>query len=249
MANIDRPSRPSNACTCILPTPSPTPYTPYVSPLCELSKEDIDNILDSIEAYMNDPDDDLPYPSDETIDELDGDCKDAQTFEQKRRIKKLVKKNFKDLNAIVTMFGALSYSMSSILEDVYTNKESRFLEDFGVLLDDEIVNEEFDLGELGGVTTINQQVDNVISQKDKIAETIPNAITNAIDNWVKNGKLSLVDKIRLSVNRKTKDFFEFAIGEDVGFVIGPSDLQKFKDSEWGNLAEEFNDEFIENPNG
>ena len=129
MPNIDRQSR----CTCILPTPSPTPYTPYVSPLCELSKEDIDNILDSIEAYMNDPDEDLPFPSDETIDELDGDCKDAQTFEQKRRIKKLVKENFKDLNAIVTMFGSVLYGITSIAEDVYTNKESRFLEDFGVL--------------------------------------------------------------------------------------------------------------------
>ena len=241
MPNIDRQSR----CTCILPTPSPTPYTPYVSPLCELSKEDIDNILDSIEAYMNDPDDDLPFPSDETIDELDGDCKDAQTFEQKRRIKKLVKENFKDLNAIVTMFGAVFYGVTSIAEDVYTNKESRFLEDFGVLLDDEIVNEEIDLGDLGGVTTINQQVDQVVAGKEKIAEDLPDAVTDAIDNWVKNGKLSLVDKLRLSVNRKTKDVFEFLLGEDVGFVIGPGDLQKLKDSEWGDLLEGF----IENNNG
>lgn len=244
MAQLDRPGR-AACCISPSPTPSPTPYTPYVSPACELSNDDIENIIASLEAYLNDPDTDLPYPNDQTIDELQNDCKRAQTREQRKRIRKLEKEFATDLSGIITIMAAVGYGMASIFEDVYTNRQSRFLEFAGGLVDQDLINEEIDFEDGSEPTTIKQELETIISQKDKIAETLPNAITNAIDNWVKNGKLSLVDKIRLSVNRKTKDFFELSIGEDVGFVIGPSDLQKFKDSEWGNLIEEF----IENPNG
>ena len=244
MAQLDRPGR-AACCISPSPTPSPTPYTPYVSPACELSNDDIENIIASLEAYLNDPDTDLPYPNDQTIDELQNDCKRAQTREQRKRIRKLEKEFATDLSGIITIMAAVGYGMASIFEDVYTNRQSRFLEFAGGLVDQDLINEEIDFEDGSEPTTIKQELETIISQKDKIAETLPNAITNAIDNWVKNGKLSLVDKIRLSVNRKTKDFFELSIGEDVGFVIGPSDLQKFKDSEWGNLTEEF----FENPNG
>ena len=244
MAQLDRPGR-AACCISPSPTPSPTPYTPYVSPACELSNDDIENIIASMEAYMNDPDTDLPYPNDQTIDELQNDCKRAQTREQRKRIRKLEKEFATDLSGLITIMAAVGYGMASIFEDVYTNRQSRFLESAGGLVDQDLINEEIDFEDGSEPTTIKQSLETIISQKDIIAETLPNAITNAIDNWVKNGKLSLVDKIRLSVNRKTKDFFEFAIGEDVGFVIGPGDLQKFKDSGWGNLTEEF----IENPNG
>lgn len=240
MPNINRPPRPSNACTCILPTPSPTPYTPYVSPACELSNDDIENIIASMEAYMNDPDDtDLPYPNDQTIDELQNDCKSAQTREQRKRIRKLEKEFVKDFSGIITLMGALTYGATSIFEDVFTNRQSRFLEFAGGLVDQDLINEEIDFEDGSEPTSIKQEVDAIISQKDEIAETLPNAITNAIDNWVKNGKLSLVDKLRLSVNRKTKDMFETLLGEDVGFVIGPSDAKKLRESGWGLLFDDF----------
>ena len=243
MAQLDRPGR-AVCCISPSPTPSPTPYTPYVSPACELSNDDIENVIASMEAYMNDPDTDLPFPDKQTLDEIDNDCKDALTFEQKRRLKNLAKENFKDFNAMLTLMGALTYAMSSIFEDVYTNKNSRFLEDFGILLDDEVMNDEIDFGEPWGVISMKQQIDNGNKAKDKIAENLPNAIKNAIDNWVENGKLSLLDYLRLSVNRQTKDIIENLLGEDIGFVIGPDDLQKLKDSEWGELV----GRFIENPN-
>jgi len=69
MAQLDRPGR-AACCISPSPTPSPTPYTPYVSPACELSNDDIENIIASMEAYLNDPDTDLPYPNDQTIDQL-----------------------------------------------------------------------------------------------------------------------------------------------------------------------------------
>ena len=54
MANIDRPSRPTNKCTTCLDVPTPAPNIEYTPPLlCPLDTTEVDNLKHKVLSYMN----------------------------------------------------------------------------------------------------------------------------------------------------------------------------------------------------
>ena len=258
MANIDRPSRPSNACTCILPTPSPTSYIPYVSPACELNDEEIENFIQVLERYfeeeidngniLNDEIDNIFLTNDQ-IDELD-QCQGNFTREQNKRVDNLVEILQRSLGSMLNGMNMMSYATTAVFYDMFSNKKSRFLEPEENTPSDEDLTMNFryivnNMQEGNGfpmvtsertelppgfpgpvINNFDEYVSGLKQARDTAGKNIPNSVKSYIDSWIDNGKVGLLDRLRVSLSPAMKDIFKYTFGVDPGFAIGKGDIEK-----------------------
>jgi len=235
MAQLDRPGR---AACCISPTPTPSSAAFYKSPACNLNSEQIDEILDALIAY--DENDELPAPTDEQLQELEN-CADSLSFTQKRKLTKISKNIFNDFAGLLDIMLTAMYGVSKALEDSITNKNSQFNGELAPF-DANDLDYPYQYNKDIVVNNADEFINAVKNDVKQLRDQLPNSITNAVDNIIEDGKLSIVDKLRLSVSSRTKRMVELLIG-DVGLIVGPSDLRKLKDEGWLDL----NGNIYENP--
>ena len=236
MAQLDRPGR---AACCISPTPTPSSAAFYKSPACNLNSEQINDILDALIAY--DENDELPFPTDEQLQDLDN-CGDSLSYTQKRKLTKLSKSLLDDLKGVLDIALTAMYGIMKATEDLILNENSQFKDSLVGSFDPDTLDYPYEWGDVV-VNNKDELLTAVQNEVLKLKDQLPNTITNAVDNIIENGKLSIVDKLRLSVSSRTKRMVETLIG-DVGLIIGPNDLQKLKDEGWVD----FLDNTYENPN-
>ena len=237
MAQLDRPGR---AVCCISPTPTPSSAAFYKSPACNLNSEQIDEILDAIIAY--DENDELPFPTDEQLQDLEN-CGESLSFTQKRKLTKISKNILDDLNGVLDISLTAVYGIMKATEDLILNENSQFKDDSLLsYFDPDTLDYPYEWGDIV-VNNKDELLTAVQNEIKNIKDQLPNTLTNAVDNIIENGKLSIVDKLRLLVSSRTKRMVETLIG-DVGLIIGPNDLEKLKDEGWVD----FLNNTYENPN-
>ena len=251
MPNIDRQSR----CTCTLPTPTPSPFNQnqYVSPTCELNDEEIELYIKILEIYwkeeivgtgLDESGEDAIFLTDDQIDELE-QCEGKFTNAQKRRIGKLGKDVIKWFTALSDSMLISVYGIAAYTYDLFANENSRFLgpEELadpnspifdeaqpGLRVIKEELKETYNENKIPGFDSWDDYISSLKQSKDEDAEKLPNSVTNFIDSWIDNGKVSLVDKLRVSVSPTAKNIFESVFGIDPGFAIDSRDIEKLNEN-------------------
>ena len=126
------------------------------------------------------------------------------------------------------------YGTMKVLEDLLTNENSQFKEEIEPY-DPTDLDYPYQYNKDTVVNNADEFINAVKNDVKRLKDELPNSITNAVDNIIEDGKLSIVDKLRLSVSSRTKRMVEVLIG-DVGLIIGPNDLRKLKDEGWLDLT-------------
>ena len=201
---------------CLQPKPTPSASVPYVPPTCELSSDEIDELLRMLEDYQAQEDlskifrgeedgtEELPYPTQEQLDKM-FECLDvgAMTDEQ---VKRFNETNEAALEGITDGF-QMAMVYVYVMQQTMCNTDSQLRKD--------MEEEDFDLP-----PNIGEFCKTVIE--------IPQSIKDIIDKVIEGDDTSVWDQIKINLSPAARRIIDIIIG-DAGNYIDKDELDKFKD--------------------
>lgn len=205
---------------CLQPKPTPSASVPYVPPTCELSSDEIDELLRMLEDYQAQEDlskifrgeedgtEELPYPTQEQLDKMI-ECVDvgAMTDEQVKRFNETTQAALEGITEGFQMAMVYCYMMQQTM----CNPGSQWRE--------EIDGSDVDLPALGEFCETDIE--------------IPQSIKDVIDKIVEGDDINVWDQIKINLSPEARRVIDNMIG-DAGNYIDKDELGKFKDElDWG----------------
>tara|TARA_R100000152_G_C6781615_1_gene216524 strand:+ start:840 stop:1535 length:696 start_codon:yes stop_codon:yes gene_type:complete len=200
---------------CLQPKPTPSASVPYVPPTCELSSDEIDELLRMLEDYQaqqdlaktlrgEDETEELPYPTDEQLEEMI-ECVDVEAMTDEQ-VKRFNETNEAALEDIVEAF-KIAMVYVYVMQQQMCNTDSQLRKD--------LEEEDFELPpEIGEFCETDIE--------------IPQSIKDIIDKILEGGDINVWDQIKINISPEARRVIDGMIG-DAGNYIDKDELDKFKD--------------------
>ncbi len=201
---------------CLQPKPTPSASVPYVPPTCELSSDEIDELLRMLEDYQAQQDlaktlrgeedgtEELPYPTQEQLDKMI-ECVDvgAMTDEQVKRFNETTEAALEGMTAGFNMAMVYVY----VMQQTMCNPDSQLRKDMG--------EEDFHLPpEIGEFCETDIE--------------IPQPIKDIIDKVIEGDDTNVWDQLKINLSPAARRIIDSMIG-DTGNYIDKDELDNFRD--------------------
>lgn len=261
MANIDRPSRPTNKCTTCLKDPVTTPNIEYTPPSCPLDDTELDNLKHKVLSYMNfkikygifaeydfiddrtvlekitdfltDTPADVRVPTGEDLNLLITCYDNLSLSEYEENIILTFKERIDEWHKII-MGATIPFIITKIECEKSKgnnnilgggNSEYDFINKIYPYVSGPIEKDfEFQKYFKDGIDDFDEYKNSICRRAADLRVSVPIGLRSSIESLIKDGTLSNVDKLKLSVNPNMKDLFLILTGENPGFMISPKDI-------------------------